>query len=103
MYQKLNIDRMTSAYRLLYEIEIKLRQIITENHRIRYGPHRKLPINFSRATFFDLVNHLHDYPAPHTLLSPTQFQQLHELKNVRNKICHMRDLTSEEGVRPRYV
>jgi hypothetical protein len=98
MSEKLNIEEMCHAYRLLYETETQLRIIIDIRLKKEYGPfwfHRKtiLSIDFHTAYYFELIRIIQKFPSLKSLFSQTQIQELTNLTEVRNKICHMKNLT----------
>jgi len=59
---------MTSAYRLLYQIETHLKQLIEQSYIRAYGPHwhqrYKIPINLKYPRYSDLINILQTLPQP---------------------------------------
>jgi hypothetical protein len=102
MSEKLNIDQMCNAYRLLYEMETKLRMIIDDTLQKEYGLYwylrsSVLPnINFLIANYFQLIHIIRKFPSLKSHFTETQIKELTQLNEVRNNICHMKDLTLEE-------
>ncbi len=94
------IDRMTSAYRLLYQIETHLKNLIEQTFIRAYGPHwhqyYKNSIDLKSPRYSDLINLLQAYPILQSHFSNSTLERLSRLKQVRNKIAHMVDINMDE-------
>src|SRR5699024_2254455 len=98
MLEKLYIDFMCQAYRLLYEVETRLRLLIDTNLTREYGPiwtrlQKVTSINFHTATYIQLIHIIKQNDALKSIFSKSEIKELTDLNQIRNKICHMRDLT----------
>lgn len=94
------IDRMTSAYRLLYQIETHLKQLIEQSFIRAYGPHwhqrYKIPIDLKSPRYSDLINIYQTYPNLQSHFNPSTLEKLSRLRPIRNKVAHMEDISLDE-------
>ncbi|MFT4413208.1 hypothetical protein ACLM5H_05030 [Fredinandcohnia humi] len=101
MQEKLNIEEMCYSYRLLYEIETRMRSFIDENMRKEHGYlwYRKrhfLTFDFHSARYYQLVQIIRKFPQLKSKFSNDEINKITSLTDIRNKICHMRELDYEE-------
>ncbi|ERN51300.1 hypothetical protein M3689_20080 [Alkalihalophilus marmarensis] len=84
----MNPDKMvsTSAFELIFDIEIKFKRAIA----------KAFPSNTlnEKASYSTLVNHIvkHQY----FNLTSEQSKKINETVAVRNKVCHMKEISTEE-------
>ncbi|MDQ0246498.1 hypothetical protein J2S09_004102 [Bacillus fengqiuensis] len=86
----MNIVTMTKSYRMLYEIEITLRDIADSKMGKRYGPiwRRKLGEE-GKDYLHDTIALFGKYGELINIFSLIERKKLHSLVSIRNKICHM--------------
>ncbi|MEB1806590.1 MAG: hypothetical protein LPK26_04655 [Bacillaceae bacterium] len=92
--------KMIKAYQLLYEIETILKSNINQQLIQEYGIHWRTVLHEKRPlneTFLhELVSYLFKYPHIFPKFNDTHRMKLKKLNDVRNKVCHMEDITSKE-------
>ncbi|KOO47169.1 hypothetical protein AMD01_06700 [Priestia koreensis] len=88
---------MTEAYRMLYEIEVGLRERAEEIMNRHHGPlwRRKL-YEERKEHFYHTLSLFGKYEQLQTFFTPSERSRLYKLIPIRNKICHMQLLTIEE-------
>ncbi|SHF97949.1 hypothetical protein [Ornithinibacillus halophilus] len=95
-----NIDYMSSAYKLLYEIETTLKQNIELTLEKHYGVNWQhiLRVNrdFKTAFFHELISYYGKYPPLTSIFTTSERNQLYQIVNTRNKIAHMKIISNEE-------
>lgn len=93
-------ELLTEGYRLLCEIEYRIREIIERINSRKYGftwiNYVTPSINLNNATYFDLICHISRNPLFKSMLNEVDLTKLYDLNRVRNKICHLRDLKYSE-------
>ncbi|WP_336883816.1 hypothetical protein [Priestia koreensis] len=93
----MNVERIKEAYGALYEIETSLKDIIEDKMSTEHGPlwRRKLREE-GKKHFHDVVSFYHKYQCLNDLFTSEELHQMHQLIAIRNKVCHMRDLSNDE-------
>lgn len=85
---------MTNSYRMLYEIETTLRDIVDNKMRQRYGPiWRRRFGEEGRYYLHDTIALFGKYSELFNIFNPTEKRRFHSLVPIRNKICHMNLIT----------
>lgn len=93
----MNIDMMTQAYRMLYEIETTLREIVDRKMTAYYGYLWRRKLNEEgRDYYHDTVSYFGKYNPLLSIFTQEERQLLYSLYPVRNKICHMHLFTLSE-------
>lgn len=99
MYEN-DVDYMTSAYRMLYEIETMLKSHVHSTLFKLYGcqwedrQEIKKPLN--QMYYFEVIRLYKTHPLFNTLLDNHEYNLLHNLRHIRNDVAHMNILTSNE-------
>jgi len=94
------IEKMTTSYQMLFEIENKLRLIIKTNMTKKYGYHWSVrpyaKQSELQASYAELVAMFtrHSFILPH--FNNLQRKQLGNLYAIRNDIAHSRIITKDE-------
>ncbi|WP_078596064.1 hypothetical protein [Evansella clarkii] len=91
---------MGEAYRMLFEIETNLRELVRKTHQKQYGhtwgKNDDIQIDLNNATFFQITTYLTRNPAMSFKFTSKEISDLISLKSVRNKVCHMRPISDKE-------
>ncbi|WP_018923061.1 hypothetical protein [Salsuginibacillus kocurii] len=88
-----DIQYMSSAYRLLFEIEVTLEKEIDARLTASYGPSWELKLQTPRrlhTTFFhEKVSYFGKYAPISSIFTEKELKKLYRLTYTRNKIAHM--------------
>ncbi|MCM3006869.1 hypothetical protein [Priestia koreensis] len=88
---------MTEAYRMLYEIEVGLREWAEEIMNKHHGHLWRRKLDEERKEhFYHTLSLFGKYEQLQTFFTPSERSHLYKLIPIRNKICHMQLLTIEE-------
>lgn len=94
------IDKMMVAYKQLFQIENRLRNIVKTNLKKDYGPNWTIRLNENHsvhnAHYPDLVAFFGKYPQSLPHFTDSQRKQLRLLIPIRNKIAHSHWLNENE-------
>ncbi|MBP1931888.1 hypothetical protein J2Z37_001889 [Ammoniphilus resinae] len=102
MSNKINaIDKMCDSYRILYELETKLRTMIDDTLTREFGytwhlSQKYISFDFHTAHYYQLLQIIRKFPTLKEKFTQKQIEKLTNLNAIRNKICHMRDISIPE-------
>lgn len=95
-----DIEYMTSAYRLLYEIETILKaniqSILFEKYSVNWDRAPELTKPLDKMFFYDIVNFYYASPICKDIFKYEEIQRLHSLRDVRNDVAHMSVLSTKQ-------
>ncbi|WP_416150427.1 hypothetical protein ACM26V_05490 [Salipaludibacillus sp. HK11] len=95
-----DVEYMTSAYRILYEIETILKANIQSTLYKKYSvnwdraPELKTPLD--QMFFFDTVSFYYQSPLCKGIFTDQEIKQLYLLRPVRNDVAHMIVLSDKQ-------
>lgn len=97
---RMTASEMAKAYQHLYEIEVRIRYLISSKCHMSYGSgwntNESNRIDLQNATYFELVNYFNRNSALSSVFSKSEISQLYSLRKTRNKICHCHPLNHSE-------
>ncbi|WP_280157474.1 hypothetical protein P5616_010590 [Priestia aryabhattai] len=94
----MNGDSMTQAYRMIYENETMLKEIVKHKLLEAYALLWRVKSRVDRTMIYyhDIVAYLRKCKPPIEMFIDDERQKLYELNNTRNKICHMKLIAQKE-------
>ncbi|MGE7219701.1 hypothetical protein ACQKJC_25025 [Priestia koreensis] len=88
---------MTDAYRMLYEIEVGLRECAEEIMNKHHGPLWRRKLDEERKEhFYHTLSLFGKYEQLKAFFTSPERSRLYKLIPIRNKVCHMKLLSIEE-------
>ncbi len=94
------IEQLTEAYRVICNIETKLRDIAKFVFMNYYGSNWRQEINLycdiDDTSFWRLLNIYEEKKMLRYFLLPNELQLFRKIVRIRNKVCHFRKITEEE-------
>ncbi|MED4029952.1 hypothetical protein P4672_27400 [Priestia megaterium] len=93
----MNKETMFKFYELLCEIETSLIHILEIEMKNTHGPlWRKIFYVEGRTYLHDTISSFFRFASLNDIFSSYELRELRTLINIRNKICHMISISSEE-------
>ena len=95
-----DIDLMTSAYKLLYRMETYLKQgidkVLSKTHGVNWQFILRVNRDIDNLYLSDIIGYYGKYQELTTIFSDSQRTELYHLVSIRNKVAHMKLISTNE-------